>query len=126
MGLGFYFYNMKQIYVVEDDKDIRELLELLLRSQDYQVQSFPTAKDFKDKIFSEKPDLVLLDIMLPDGNGVEICKELTQKQTTKEIPVVLMSAHANPNISKEVGAKDFIAKPFNIDDFNERIKNQLS
>lgn len=117
---------MKQIYIVEDDKDIRELLELLLISQNYKVNSFPTAKDFKIGILSKKPDLVLLDIMLPDGNGIEICKELSQKSQTREIPVVLMSAHGNPNISEEVGAKDFIAKPFNIEDFNERIKKQLT
>lgn len=117
---------MKQIYIVEDDNDIRELLELLLTSQGYKVQSFPNAKKFESGITSNKPDLVLLDIMLPDGNGIEICKVLTQKHETKKIPVVLMSAHANTDISKEVGAKDFIAKPFNIEDFYRRIKNHIA
>lgn len=117
---------MKQIFIVEDDKDIRELLELLLRSQDYRVQSFSTAQDFESGIRSQKPDLVLLDIMLPDGNGLDICKKLTTKPETEEIPVVLMSAHVNADIYKDVGAKDFISKPFNIEDFNYRIKKQLA
>lgn len=116
---------MKEIYIVEDDKDIRELLELLLINQNYKVNAFPTAKEFKNGLLTKKPDLVLLDIMLPDGNGLAICKELTHNPETGEIPVVLMSAHENQNISEEVGAKDFIAKPFNIEDFNERIKDQL-
>lgn len=117
---------MKEIYVVEDDHDIRGLIELLLISNHYKVQSFPTAKDFQKGITSGRPDLVLLDIMLPDGNGIEICRNLSTNSQTESIPVVLMSAHADANITAEVGARDFISKPFDVEDFLNRIKKQVS
>lgn len=117
---------MKNIFVVEDDPHLRELMEFLLTSQDYTVRSFPTAEDFKRGIRTGSPDLVLLDIMLPDGNGIDICKDLNENHDTNGIPVVLMSAHADPNIPEEVGAKDFIAKPFDSEDLFARIRRQLS
>ncbi|ETZ22360.1 response regulator transcription factor [Pedobacter sp. V48] len=61
---------MKQIFIVEDDAGIRELIEYLLISEDYQVRSFPTATDFKEGMSKGRPDLILMDIMLPDGNGL--------------------------------------------------------
>lgn len=114
---------MKEIFIVEDDDGIRDLIEFLLVSQDYAVKSFPTARSFRNYISGESPDLFLLDIMLPDGNGLDLCKELKQSDITKSIPVVLMSAHAD--ISRMEGADDFIAKPFDVDELLNRIEKQL-
>ncbi len=107
----------KEIFIVEDDDGIRELIEYLLISQDYEVQTFPNAERFKQTIDSRSPDLILLDVMLPDGNGLEICECLGEKDKTNNIPVVLMSAHADVDPQKTANARDFIAKPFDIEDF---------
>lgn len=115
---------MKQIFVVEDDHDIRELITYLLISENYNVKSFPNAESFKNTILGEKPDLVLLDVMLPDGNGQDICKDLHQMDDTLKIPVVLMSAHVD-NI-KTQHAQDFISKPFDVEDFLNKIERQLA
>lgn len=115
---------MKQIYIVEDDDGIRELIEFLLVSEDYAVKTFPTARSFQETVSHSTPDLFLLDIMLPDGNGLDLCKALKNTGKTKNIPVVLMSAHAD--IAKMEGADDFIAKPFDVDELLERITRQLA
>lgn len=114
---------MKEIFVVEDDDGIRELLEFLLMSKNYEVKSFPTVRAFENRNSERTPDLFLLDIMLPDGNGLDLCKQLKETDGTSSIPVVLMSAHAN--INRTEGADDFIAKPFDVDDLLERIERQL-
>ncbi len=115
---------MKEIFIVEDDDGIRELLEFLLESQQYVVKTFPTARAFHKTVPQKVPDLFLLDIMLPDGNGVDLCRELKKGAETKRIPVVLMSAHAD--ISRTEGADDFIAKPFDVDELLQRIDKQFA
>lgn len=117
---------MKKIFIVEDDQDIRELIEFLLISEQYEVKSFPTAGEFKTGIDDQSPDLILMDIMLPDGNGLEMSRDLCENVDKNHIPILLMSAHANLDISQEPCIRDFIAKPFDIDDLYKRIKNQLS
>ena len=114
---------MKEIYIVEDDDGIRELIEFLLVSANYSVKTFPTARSFYQSFPQTKPDLFLLDIMLPDGNGLELCKEIKSGEDTGNIPVVLMSAHAD--ISRMQGADDFIAKPFDVDELLHRIGKQI-
>ncbi|HSI68696.1 MAG TPA: response regulator [Gillisia sp.] len=114
---------MKEIFVVEDDEGIRELIEFLLLSKHYDVKTFSTVRSFENNLPGKTPDLFLLDIMLPDGNGLDLCKQLKQTNITSSIPVVLMSAHAN--ISRLEGADDFIAKPFDVDDLLQRIERQL-
>lgn len=116
---------MKEIFIVEDDPDIRELIEYLLISLQFKVESFPNAEDFFTGISEHTPDLILLDIMLPDGNGLDICKELRDQQQTTKIPVLLMSAHADANLLKGHCADDFISKPFDIDDLVNRIRQYV-
>lgn len=114
---------MKEIYIVEDNDHIRELLEFILIDQDYAVQSFPNANSFQNQISSKHPDLILMDVMLPDGNGLEMCNKLGFDKKTSSIPIILMSAHAN--ISKDNCAVDFIPKPFDVEDLLVRIGMQL-
>ena len=113
---------MKEIFLVEDDRFIRELLELLLRDK-YNIRSFPNAKRFRKSIEFGRPDLILMDIMLPDGNGQEMCKNLSQNEKTNDIPVILMSAHAD--IVDET-ARDFIVKPFELKDLVWRIEKHIN
>lgn len=117
---------MKKIFIVEDDADILELCSHLLSSDTVDVSGYATAEAFYKDMSKSRPDLVVLDIMLPDGNGVEICRELCANATTNSIPIVLMSAHETPSILKrEVCAREFIAKPFDVDDFVTRVSRQL-
>lgn len=117
---------MKEIFLVEDDEGIRELIEYLLLSKEYKVKAFPTAGKFRRSMTIQKPDLILLDVMLPDGNGVEMCRELGKGEDTSNIPVVLMSAHVDDTVLQEDCVKDFIAKPFDVDDFLIRIDKHFN
>ena len=114
---------MKEIFVVEDDDGIRELLEFLLGDRNFDVKTFSTVRSFESNLPGKTPDLFLLDMMLPDGNGLDLCKKLKQTNSTKNIPVVLMSAHAN--LSQMNCADDFIAKPFDVDELIVKIDRQL-
>jgi two-component system phosphate regulon response regulator PhoB len=117
----------KIIYLVEDNPDISELIEYLLSGLDYEVVPYANATDFQLKMAVGLPDLIILDIMLPDGNGLEICRTLKSVLETRHIPVLLMSAHMNGKIeSKEVAADGFISKPFDIDDFTTRVQQCLA
>ena len=117
---------IKHILAVEDDESIREVLEYILNDSGYEVNSFATAQDFFMRIEASNPDLIILDINLPDGDGRELCKAIKSNVRTKKIPVIMMSASLNiSEILKESGANDFIPKPFNIDSFLNHVDIQL-
>lgn len=115
----------KQIVVVEDNSSIREMIEYILEDHQIEVISFATACEFREAMADVNPDLYLLDIMLPDGNGTDLCQELKAKPASRETPVIMMSAHFNQG-QIECGAEDFIAKPFDIDNLISRIKSQIA
>ena len=116
----------KTIYVVEDNLDISELITIILNDAGFQVGA-ATVESFYKQLKTKIPDLILLDIMLPDGNGVEVCKELKQEEAFKNVPLILMSAHARMNsIVRECSADDFIAKPFDIFELTDKVKVQLA
>ncbi|TKC08395.1 response regulator [Pedobacter polaris] len=117
----------KNIYVVEDNDDIRELVQYLLESEGYAVTGFANVTDFNTQFAVAKPDMLVLDVMLPDGNGMDVGNKVKGNEATKDIPILLMSANTNVNyISKESLADDFIAKPFDIDDLVARIAKLLN
>ncbi|HWV72809.1 MAG TPA: response regulator [Pseudosphingobacterium sp.] len=117
----------KTIYVVEDNLDISELITIILNDAGFQVSAAATVESFYKQLKTKIPDLILLDIMLPDGNGVEVCKELKQEEAFKNVPLILMSAHARMNsIVRECSADDFIAKPFDIFELTDKVKVQLA
>lgn len=116
----------KYIFVVEDNLGIRELIEHLLIAEDMKVRGIATVQELQKNLKSDLPDLILMDIMLPDGNGIDVCNELADNYTTHNIPVILMSANINNKaLARKTSAKDFIPKPFDIDDFISRVKVQL-
>lgn len=118
---------MKSIYIVEDNDDIRELVEYLLDNENYQVAGFANVTDFKTQLAIAHPDLIILDVMLPDGNGMQVANELKGVTDTQQIPILLMSANTNvAYISAESKADDFISKPFDIDDLITRVAKMLS
>ena len=116
----------KYIHVVEDNEDIRYIVEFFLSDYDYEVQLSATVKDFVSSTKNPYPDLYLIDVMLPDGNGLEICRHIKNNNKTKHIPVIIMSAHINEQeIKKQANADDFISKPFDLNNLVARIEKQL-
>lgn len=117
-----------KILVIEDDNDIRELIRLQLQLQNYQAFVAPTGEEAK-KLYSEhKFDLFIVDRMLPDTNGIEICKELRASSSTATTPILLVTALAEPqNIIEglDAGADDYITKPFDINILHARVRAQL-
>ena len=83
---------MALIYIVEDDENIREIEEFALRNAGFSVESFPNAANFFDYLEEKMPDLVLLDIMLPDESGNDIVKNLRASEITASIPVIMVTA----------------------------------
>jgi len=117
----------KCIYIVEDNEDIREILEYLLIDEHYQVKSCPTAKEFWTQMKKHLPDMVVLDIMLPDGNGIDICEKMKKESKTDAIPIMMMSAnYQNNDIRQQCGAEEFISKPFDINNFVNKVNRHLA
>ncbi len=115
---------MKEIVVVEDNTEIREVIEFVLQSDHYSVRLFENIKSFRQYLQDNQPAVIVLDIMLPDGNGLEECRTLKGHRSTKNIPVVLMSANTIRN-TIEAGAATFISKPFDITDFKQKVEQYV-
>lgn len=113
----------KCIYVVEDNANIREIIELLLIEEQYQVKAYQNVSSFWNQMDRHKPDLIVLDVMLPDGNGLEICAKLKSNEKTQDIPVMMMSANNYlGKVKTHCAAEDFINKPFDLNDFVNRVE----
>ncbi|MGI5888021.1 MAG: winged helix-turn-helix domain-containing protein [Oscillospiraceae bacterium] len=116
------------IYCVEDDDSIRELMVYTLKASGYEAQGFSKAEDFWTAVQKEKPQLVLLDIMLPDEDGMSILKKLRANQATRNIPVILATAKGNEYdkvLGLDSGADDYLAKPFGMMEMVSRIRAVL-
>ena len=119
---------MRKIYCVEDDSSIRELLEYTLRSSGFDVRGFENASDFMTALSGSLPSLVLLDIMLPDRDGMQVLHELRSRNETKSVPVILLTAKGG-RLDKikglDGGADDYITKPFDVLELVSRINAVL-
>ncbi len=117
-------YVLKKIYCVEDDLNIRELVEYTLAQMGYSVSGFENAKALFSALSDALPDLVLLDIMLPDKDGMEILRELRSKPQTSRLPIIMLTAKSS-QLDKikglDGGADDYITKPFDIMELISRI-----
>lgn len=119
-------HGMRKIFLVEDDQAIREILEIFLISENYSVQTFATVREFNIRNHSIKPDLYLFDVMLPDGSGIDLCDQIKNDRKQDNIPVMMMSAHAQLNeISDHCFPDDFISKPFDIDNLLLKINTMM-
>lgn len=116
------------IYLVEDDNSIRELVIYTLQSTGFEAAGFSRGKDFWDAVRKEKPALVLLDIMLPDEDGLTILKKIRNAPETAKIPVIMLTAKGTEYdkvIGLDSGADDYIPKPFGMMELVSRIKAVL-
>lgn len=119
---------MATIYIVEDDVNIREIETFALKNSGYNVFDFECAKDFNKKLDENMPDLILLDIMLPDMDGLSILKNLRNCVETKNIPVILVSAKTSEMDrvkGLDIGADDYLCKPFGVMELISRVKALL-
>ncbi|MBQ8519085.1 MAG: response regulator transcription factor [Agathobacter sp.] len=119
---------MSIIYIVEDDSNIREIETIALKNSGYQIQAFENAKEFYRKVEESVPDLVLLDVMLPDESGYDIVKKLRKMPITKKLPVIMVTAKTSEiDMIKGLddGADDYIKKPFSIMELISRVKALL-
>lgn len=116
------------IYLVEDDESIRELLVYTLNGQGLMAEGFAYPSDFWHAMEKKIPDLVLLDIMLPEEDGLEILQKLRKKKETKNIPIAMLTAKGSEyDVVKGLdgGADDYIPKPFRMMELVSRVKALL-
>ncbi|MEJ7559587.1 MAG: response regulator [Pedobacter sp.] len=105
----------KSIYIVEDNKDIGFVLQYFLSDEGFDVELFETVADFHTRLLSKIPDLFLLDVMLPDGDGLNVCSKIKHHSSYREKPVLVMSAHLPSEFEKTKSCADsFIPKPFDL------------
>ena len=115
----------KWIYYVEDDTSIRELVLYALKTAEFQVMGFENAASFYKRMKEQQPDLILLDIMLQDEDGVSILKKLKSRPDTENIPVIMMTAKSSEYdkvLGLDSGADDYITKPFGVMELISRVK----
>ncbi len=119
---------MQTIYIVEDDRNIREIEMLALKNSGYRVQGYETAREFYAAMADRLPSLVMLDIMLPDEDGISVLQNLRRRADTRRLPVILVTAKGE-EIDKvrgfDSGADDYIAKPFGVMEMIARVKALL-
>lgn len=116
------------IFCVEDDDSIRELMVYALRASGYSVAGLPNAAGLWEQLRKEKPELILLDIMLPDEDGISILKKLRSYPQTSEVPVIMATAKGtefDKVIGLDLGADDYLAKPFGMMEMVSRVKAVL-
>lgn len=120
--------NMALIYIVEDDGNILEIEEFALKNAGYEVTGFGCATEFYRRLDEKKPDLILLDVMLPDEDGLSIVKKLRAQKETLMIPIILVTAKTS-EIDKvkglDIGADDYMTKPFGVMELISRVKALL-
>jgi DNA-binding response OmpR family regulator len=119
---------MRKIALIEDDADLFALVKYNLEKEGFAVVGAQTGRGVIDLFRREKPDLILLDIMLPEADGLDICKSIRQNSELAHIPVIFLTARASETdriVGLELGANDYIVKPFFVRELIARIKIQF-
>ena len=109
----------KKILILDDDKDILEILELILTESGYEIHCLSHGNRIFEEIKEFEPDLILMDVMLGDLDGLSICKDIKEQPSTSNLPVILISAtnNLNESINLPGAPNDYLSKPFDIDIF---------
>lgn len=120
--------SCKNVLVIEDNHAILDVITLILQSESYKVNGLNKSADMLLHIEQFKPDLIILDIMLPDADGRDLLKTLRSDEKTADIPVLMISArYTEQNVQHgEFKPNGFLAKPFDIDDLLDRIEGILA
>lgn len=128
MNLSCYGKEKKMIFCVDDDKTIRDIEIYTLEATGFQAKGFADADELFEALKTEKPDLIVLDIMLPGKDGVEILRILRSDPRTEKIPVIMATAKGTEMdkiLSLDLGADDYLVKPFGVMEMVSRIKAVL-
>lgn len=115
----------KKVLIVEDEHDILQLIKLYLEKDGFQTVSATTGAEGLQQVKREKPDLVVLDLMLPEIDGLEVCKRLRSAPDTAMLPIIMLTAKAEESdtvIGLELGADDYVTKPFSPKTLVARVK----
>ena len=115
----------KTIYIVEDEPDIRETLAYNLSQEGFKVSEFSDAESCLNKIQKKKPDLLLLDLMLPGMSGLDLCKEIRADINLKNLAIIMLTAkgeEVDRIVGFELGADDYVTKPFSVRELILRVK----
>lgn len=115
-----------QILVVDDDSEIRKLLARYMREQGFRVLLASSCREVRERIVTHQVDLIVLDVMLPDGSGLDLCRDLRIAQSN--IPIILLTAlqeDVDRIIGLEIGADDYLGKPFNPRELAARVRAVL-
>jgi two-component system, OmpR family, alkaline phosphatase synthesis response regulator PhoP len=114
------------ILVIDDEQDIQKLIQYNLEKEGYQLLFAKTGEEGFELARAKKPDLILLDLMLPGIDGLEVCRMLHASKETRSIPILMLTAKSSETdqiVGLELGASDYIAKPFSVKVLQARIKN---
>ncbi len=114
--------------IVDDEEDILELVAIHLDRSGFLVRRFPSAEPFLKDIATRRPDLIILDLMLPDIDGIEVCKFLKSHEDYRDIPIIMLTARATETdkvLGLELGADDYVTKPFSPRELVARVKAVL-
>ena len=120
--------RMSKILILDDDLDLLSIVKSLLKKRGFDVWTFANWQKAWEKIRNNKPNLILLDVFLKGGDGIDVCKKIRSTASTRNIPIIMLSSY--PDIAEsainEFGADEFIAKPFELNDMVNKIRNVLS
>ncbi len=122
---------MAKLLIIEDDGDLQQMLSLAFNHEGYEVHYAFNGKEGYEKILSVQPDVVLLDLMMPVLNGVEVIKLVTTNTLTKDIPIIVMTAHGDKadmleTSIKAQGVREYVRKPFEVASVKSLVRRMLT
>jgi DNA-binding response OmpR family regulator len=117
---------MERVLIVDDDPDIQRLVSYNLSQAGFQVLSASSGRTALDSVQKQPPDLIILDIMMPDVDGMEVCRTLRQRENSRRIPIIMLTARGEEVdrvVGFELGADDYVSKPFSPRELVLRVKS---
>ena len=114
-----------RVLIIEDEPDIRKTIDYNLSKESFQVSQAGSIAEGEQSILDNTPDVIILDLMLPDGSGLTLCRDIKSNEKTNHIPIILLTAKADEVdrvIGFELGADDYVTKPFSVRELILRVK----
>lgn len=122
------FVRMAKILILDDDLDLLSIVKSLLKKKGFDVWTFANWQKAWESIKNNKPNLVLLDVFLKGGDGIDVCRKIRSTASTRRMPIIMFSSY--PNLAEiaihEFGADEFISKPFELSEMVNKIRKVLS
>ncbi len=117
----------KCAFVVEDDDALRKLYTYLLQGEAFEVKACANIASFNHNLKVNRPSIIIMDLSLPDGNGLDLCRQLKENPETAKIPIIILSGHSElARVTKGCKAEAVLTKPFDLDDFLARITSMVT